>query len=285
MVTMLLNRALSLAIVLLASQALAGSAPGFDAWSLDGTRYTLSSLSGKIVVLNFWFKNCGACRSEREALNRVVERYRSAPDVVFIGFSTDEETELREYLRQNPFRYAVIADSSEIASAYAVKSFPTHVIIDRKGQIVQRWSDATAAFERLTQAIDAVRPAQTASQRMDTASAGPQQRGPTQEQRLLVSPPQPTRRSTMRVFYEPNVGALLSEFSIVWDAYAGATVVRASAPMRQQGELVMYEMNVPSDATQLRLRIFFREAEVAARTIQIAAPGRSPAGAVASPTD
>ena len=55
--------------------------------------------------------------------------------------------------------------------------------------------------------------------------------------------------------------------------------------LRQQGELVMQEMSVPLDATHIRLHIFYREREVAARTIPIAVPGRSPASAIANPTE
>jgi peroxiredoxin len=109
-------------------------APAFQAVSLDGERLSLADLRGKVVVLNFWFVGCGACMSEIPILNHWVQEFKDQ-GVVFIGFALDHEDQLRAYLKKVPFSYKIVPDSSDIAAEYAVPAYPTHVLIDRNGDI------------------------------------------------------------------------------------------------------------------------------------------------------
>ena len=36
----------------------------FSVTDINGNKFTLAELTGKVVVLNFWFINCGPCRQE-----------------------------------------------------------------------------------------------------------------------------------------------------------------------------------------------------------------------------
>src|SRR5688572_27165628 len=112
-----LARLLALIVALLAPHAIARSAPApaFDVEDLEGNRYTLAGLAGKVVVLRFWFTACGACRSERAELNRVVERYQGNEDVVFLALALDSKSTLKTSLRKSPLRYAVVAEAEELA--------------------------------------------------------------------------------------------------------------------------------------------------------------------------
>ena len=139
---MSLARLLALTVALLASCAFAEHAPAFDVKNLEGHRYTLAGLSGKLVVLNFWFKDCPACIREREALNRVVLRYIDNPDVVFLALALDKKEALEPFLRANPLYYDVIPDAGELAETYDISAYPTHIIIGQDGNIVRQWTGA-----------------------------------------------------------------------------------------------------------------------------------------------
>jgi len=109
-------------------------APTFLAVSLDGERLSLADLRGKVIVLNFWFVGCGACMSEIPTLNRWVQEFKDQ-GVVFIGFALDHEDQLRSFLKIKPFSYKIVPNSSDIAREYDVAAYPTHVLIDRNGDI------------------------------------------------------------------------------------------------------------------------------------------------------
>ena len=108
----------------------------FSVRDLDGNKYKLKDLTGKVVVLNFWFINCAPCRKEIPDLNKVVAKYKNDTDVVFLGIALDDARSLEDFLKDTPFNYNIVSDGRYEASMYGVKSYPTHVILDRKSNII-----------------------------------------------------------------------------------------------------------------------------------------------------
>ncbi len=109
-------------------------APDFDVQTLEGQQVATSNLRGKVMVLNFWFIGCAPCRVEMPGLNTLTEEFKDK-DVIFIAFALDGAEALKDFLKEKRFDYQIVADSSKIASLYGVKVFPTHFIINQKGQI------------------------------------------------------------------------------------------------------------------------------------------------------
>jgi|GEM_PF-610723 len=109
-------------------------APEFRGVSLDGKTFDSKSLQGKIVVVNLWFIACGPCRKEIPKLNEVVREFRGK-DVVFIAPTPDKPEPLREFLKTLPFDYNIIPGADRIIEQFNAVHFPTHVVIDRNGQI------------------------------------------------------------------------------------------------------------------------------------------------------
>jgi peroxiredoxin len=109
-------------------------APNFEVKTIDGKMLKLSDLKGKVVVLNFWFIGCAPCRVEMPGLNKLAEEFNTG-DVIFIGFALDEAEALRKFLKEIPFKYQIVAESSAVAAQYGASVFPTHVLINKQGQI------------------------------------------------------------------------------------------------------------------------------------------------------
>jgi len=109
-------------------------APEFRGDSLDGKAFDSKSLRGKIVIVNLWFIACGPCRKEIPKLNEMVKEFRGK-DVVFIAPTPDKPEALREFLKSAPFDYNIIPDADRIIGQFNAVHFPTHVVIDRNGQI------------------------------------------------------------------------------------------------------------------------------------------------------
>jgi thiol-disulfide isomerase/thioredoxin len=98
-----------------------------------GKSWNLKDLKGKIVVLNFWFINCPPCRAEIPHLNKIVEKYKSESDIVFLAVALDDKSEIESFLKQIPFQYTIIDRGGWLAQGYGIKSFPTNVVLDREG--------------------------------------------------------------------------------------------------------------------------------------------------------
>ncbi|MDX2032601.1 MAG: TlpA disulfide reductase family protein [Blastocatellia bacterium] len=110
-------------------------APQFKATSIDGRSFDLRSLQGRIVVLNMWFIGCGPCRKEIPRLNEIVREFRNR-EIVFLAPTPDKTEELRPFLKSAPFEYDIVPDADGLLDLFNIATFPTHIVIDRNGQVV-----------------------------------------------------------------------------------------------------------------------------------------------------
>jgi len=108
----------------------------FKETDMYGNRYSLKELTGKVVVLNFWFINCPPCRKEIPDLNELVGSFKNNKDVVFIAVALDQKSDLQDFLKKNPFIYNIIDNGRYIAEKYNINLYPTHVVLDRQGKVV-----------------------------------------------------------------------------------------------------------------------------------------------------
>ena len=110
-----------------------------DFRSPEGEILPVSSLRGKILVLNFWAPWCPPCVEEMPELVRVQEQYR-AKNVLFVGIGVDSPSNLRQFLLKTPVNYPIVLgglEGSNWAKSLGNPSsgLPFTVVIDEKGGI------------------------------------------------------------------------------------------------------------------------------------------------------
>lgn len=127
-------------------------APVFKATTLEQQEVDSEKLKGSIVVLNFWFINCGPCRGEMPELNRIAEKYSGK--VRFLAVASDDAADLKVFLKIHPFKYEIIPGNQwNTSRPFPIKAFPTHFIVDTSGKIV--WG-ATGASPDNVEKLDAM---------------------------------------------------------------------------------------------------------------------------------
>jgi thiol-disulfide isomerase/thioredoxin len=109
----------------------------FNAKDTEGNKVDFKALAGKVIVLNFWFIACAPCKQEIPELNKLVAEN---PDVVFIAIGLDLKYEIKDYLKETPFSYRQIYDARNACALYGISSYPTNVVIDKKG--ITRYSSS-----------------------------------------------------------------------------------------------------------------------------------------------
>lgn len=128
--------------------------PPFNFVDLTGNHYTPATTRGKVVVLKCWYVGCIACVEEFPAINALVEKYRSNPDVVFISLAMDEAPRLRAFLRDRPVKFAVVpASKAYLTDSLQLHEYPTHFIIGRDGKIAKVTTRATDLAFALAQVV------------------------------------------------------------------------------------------------------------------------------------
>jgi peroxiredoxin len=106
----------------------------FKARDLEHNKINLGDSTGKIIVLNFWFINCGPCRKEIPDLNNLVDSF-GKDRVEFVAVSLDTPEDIEKFIKLNPFKYRLVPDGRSIATQYGIKGYPTHAIIDQEGKV------------------------------------------------------------------------------------------------------------------------------------------------------
>lgn len=107
----------------------------FKGRDINGNKIDLKMLQGKIVVLNFWFINCPACRDEMSELDQLATAYAADSDVVFIAISLDAKWKVKDFLKTTSFAYQQISDGRYYSNSYQVDLYPTNIVLDKSGVI------------------------------------------------------------------------------------------------------------------------------------------------------
>lgn len=117
-------------------------APDFTVTLTDGSAVTLSSLRGKIVMLQFTASWCGVCRKEMPFIESDIRQpNKGREDFVLLGIDRDEPLEkVKRFIEQTKVTYPIGLDpGADIFALYADRNagITRNVLIDKEGRIIK----------------------------------------------------------------------------------------------------------------------------------------------------
>jgi peroxiredoxin len=116
-------------------------APDFILPSVTGEKFRLSSLKGKIVVLDFWAVWCGPCTDSMPFFQKLQDSYR-AQGLEVVGLHVNDRMppteEVKAFLDDLGVRYRNVVSTTGVDDSYLVYAMPTTYILDRNGVVQKR---------------------------------------------------------------------------------------------------------------------------------------------------
>ncbi len=114
------------------------AAPDFTVELFDGGELTLSSLRGKVVLLNFWATWCPPCREELARVQtELIDRF-AGRDFLFLPVSRGEErSAVAAFRERTGYAFPMALDPERrVYDLYATNFIPRNFLIGRDGRVV-----------------------------------------------------------------------------------------------------------------------------------------------------
>ena len=111
-------------------------APDFELKSMDDTDIKLSDMRDKNVILNFWFAGCKFCVIEMPDLQKLQDTYED--DLLILAINVgDKKEKVQTFMDENNLSFTALLDENmDVADTYGVRSFPTTIAVNKKGEII-----------------------------------------------------------------------------------------------------------------------------------------------------
>jgi peroxiredoxin len=118
----------------------------FTLKDLNGKKYTLSALKGKIVLINFWSTQCPTCLKEMQDLDLIFTHFESQ-GLVILSITGDNPFATNKYMAGKNYHPTILFDDNNKAGKQfhvddlRPEGLPRSFVFDRDGKLVARSLD------------------------------------------------------------------------------------------------------------------------------------------------
>jgi len=113
----------------------------FTLHDMQGKSWTLSSLRGKVVLVNFWATWCPPCRKEMPDIETLYHRF-GKQGLVVLAISDEEAAKVTPFIAEHKYSYPILLDPGrKVNELMIVDGIPKTFIYDRNGKLVAQSID------------------------------------------------------------------------------------------------------------------------------------------------
>jgi len=115
-------------------------ASDFTMKNTEGNDFTLSSLRGKYVLIDFWASWCSPCRSENPNIVKAYNNFKDKGfDIVSVSLDRDKDAWVNA-IKEDHLTWHNVSDlkfwNNVVARSYGVQSIPYNLLLDKNGEII-----------------------------------------------------------------------------------------------------------------------------------------------------
>ena len=126
-------------------------APDFELADKTGKKWTLRSLRGRPVLLNFWATWCPPCVEEMHSMEDLARRIDDRAIVLAVSVDKDWDTISKFFVKGTPLSI-LLDESGDIPKLYGTEKYPETFLIDGEGRVryafvnKRNWGQAEAVL-------------------------------------------------------------------------------------------------------------------------------------------
>jgi len=143
-------------------------APAFTVTALDGSKFTLDEMGGRVVLIDFWATWCGPCNEELPHMKRIAKEFAGEPLVIISVSWDDDPAKWQAFINKNEMTWVQYRDADhELSKRYGVDAIPHYFTIDSDGVLTSEMlgsgSDVESKLKKLVTKAKAAHPAAVAA--------------------------------------------------------------------------------------------------------------------------
>jgi thiol-disulfide isomerase/thioredoxin len=109
-------------------------APTLVVTALDGSKFNLDEMSGRVVLIDFWATWCGPCNAELPHVKQIAKDFAGQP-LVIISVSWDsDEAKWKDFIEKHEMTWLQYRDADhKLSEQFGVDAIPHYFTIDSDG--------------------------------------------------------------------------------------------------------------------------------------------------------
>lgn len=113
----------------------------FTLSDIEGKKWNLKSLRGKVVLVNFWATWCPPCRKEMPDLQSLHKKF-DKEGLVILGITDEDAPKVNAFLKGQRVNYPILLDPQhEAARLFGIEGIPKSFVYARDGKLVAQAID------------------------------------------------------------------------------------------------------------------------------------------------
>ena len=113
------------------------AAPDFELTGPEGTVYSLDSMRGKPIIVNFWATWCPPCRAEMPSMQRAWEQVEGEGILIMAVNVGEDAATINEFIKTVQVDFPLPMDlDSKVTQRWPMRGLPTTFVVDPEGRLV-----------------------------------------------------------------------------------------------------------------------------------------------------